>query len=135
PTVVGPQWPVYVVEAHDSRFESVIMRVVFAKLLSVEFFPTVSRLGIGRICIFFFQGCYIWCLLLILCVHASRRGEEEALYSAQSCRFEHVSIDQDVVTRDIGHEGGDISDAAHVRREVIDLIDILGRLLTVLPTS
>ena len=41
----------------------------------------------------------------------------------QAAGFQHVDVDQDVVTRDVGVVGGDESDSAHVGRQVEDGVD------------
>jgi hypothetical protein len=44
-----------------------------------------------------------------------------------------MGIDEDVVAADIGMEGGDVTNATHIRREVEDLIDaVTGRQLAIL---
>src|SRR5207302_696061 len=49
--------------------------------------------------------------------------------------LEHVSVDQNVVLRDVGQECGDVTDSAHVGRQVVDLIDIARGFQTVLPDA
>jgi hypothetical protein len=47
--------------------------------------------------------------------------------------LQHVRVDQDIVPGNIRVIGGDVANPAHISREVIDLVDALGRLLAVLP--
>src|SRR5579872_1011545 len=131
--VVGSQRTVNVVEADDARLEFVIAVVVAAKLFGEELLPTVARLGIGGIGVLFLQRNEIGRLLLVLRVNASRRGEEELLHAILLARLEHVRVDENVVLGDIGQERRDVTDAAHIGREVVDLIDPLGRREAVFP--
>ena len=60
-------------------------------------------------------------------VNASRRGEQETLHAVLPRGFEHVRIDEDVVAADVGMIGGDVANAAHVGREVVNLVDAAAR--------
>ena len=46
-----------------------------------------------------------------------------------------MSVDEDVVARNAGQKCGDIANTTHVRRQVIDLVDILGRLQAAFPSA
>ena len=74
-----------------------ILVVVLAHFLGVELFPTIARLGIGRISIFLFQWGDVGTLLLVSGVHASRRREEKSLDSILMTCLKHVGINQSVV--------------------------------------
>ncbi len=133
--VVGAERPVDVVEAHDARLELVVVVVVAAEFFGEQLFPAVTWLGIGRIRVFFLQRRDFGVLLFRLRVDAGRRREQESLHVVLLRSFEHVRVDQNVVFRDIGQERGDVADAAHVGRQVVNLIDVLCGSQAVFPDS
>src|SRR5262245_6862625 len=71
--------------------------------------------------------------LFVLRIHTCGGGEQKAPHAIQTACVQHVRIDQDVVPRDVGVVCRNVADTTHIGCQVIDLVDVLGRLEAVLP--
>ena len=121
--VVGPQRAVHVVEPHQAGIQAIILRKVQAELLGVELLPAVARLRVRWVSVFLAQGIDCRIHLFRLRVNASRGRKKKSLYILKPAGFEHVHIDQRIVAGDVCMIGRNKPDAAHVRRQVVNLID------------
>src|SRR5207247_5982346 len=77
--------------------------------------------------IFFPQWSYVRASLLTLTVHAGGRREQKPADAVQAAGFQHMRVDQDVVAGDVGVKSSDITDAAHIGGQVVNLIDTTPR--------
>jgi hypothetical protein len=59
-------------------------------------------------------------------IDAGRGGEEEPFGRVDPGCLQHVDVDHGAVAGDVGVESGYVADAAHVRRQVVHLVDLPG---------
>jgi hypothetical protein len=122
PTVVGPEGSVDVVEARHAGLDPEVLEIVAAHPLAEQLLPAVAVLGHGRVGIGFDERCHVRVGLLRRVVDAGRRGVEVARHPRRLSCHKEVGVDQDaqhaerLVVLDEAH-------AAHVGREVEDLVD------------
>src|SRR4051812_47475354 len=110
-------------ETDNAGFELIVAPVIAAEFFGEKLFPSVAWFWIGWIGILFAQRAYVGAGLLITGVNAGRRGEKELVYAIQAAGFKHVSVDKDIVSRNVGMRSGDVADTAHVGRQIVNLPD------------
>src|SRR5207237_6371005 len=126
--IVRAERAVDIVKPYDPSLEPVVLAIVPALAFGEELFPTVPVLGVGRVGVLFLQGLDVRGLLTVARIHARRRRVEVPLDAIEAGSLEHMRVDEHVVVHALGLVRLDESDAAHVRRKIIDLVNSAGRL-------
>src|SRR5205807_6538646 len=119
----GDESAVDVVEEQDAGREPEILPVISAQLFGKQLLPSVTGFGIGRISVLLSQCSYIGVLLLALSVYAGGGRKKKFADLVRLAGLDHVGIDQDVVAGNVRMGCGNVSNAAHVSREVIHFIE------------
>nr|WP_245735307.1 hypothetical protein [Thermodesulforhabdus norvegica] len=116
---IGPQRTVYVVEAGHPGFQAVVLAIVLTELLQA-----VALLGLRRPGVLLLEGRKIGTPLLVLWTDTGRGREEETAGTVDPTGFQYVCVDQDVVADDVYVNGRDLGYPAHIRGQVVDLIEL-----------
>ena len=135
PAVVGAARPVDVVEPHDPRLERELRRVVPAQQLAEQLLPAVGILRGRRERVLLAEPGDVRAKLQVLGIDARRRREQHAPHALLLRRVDRVEVDQRVVAKDRRVVRRDVTHAAHVGGERVDVIDALGRLETALAVT
>src|SRR5579864_172809 len=129
------QRPIHIVEADNARLKTVIFLVVAAELLGKQLLPSVARLRISWNRVGFLQGRYVRVILLVLRIDTGGGGKQETARAIDPGRFQHVRVNQNVITGNVSMVSGDVTDATHVRGQVVNLVDIPSRGQAVVPAA
>ena len=110
-------------EPDDSDIEACILLVIRGQLFREQLLPAVPFLGIGRDGIGLSKGHSVLRLLEEARIDAGRRGEEIPFDAFDSGRLQHVRVDEDIVPAEPRMLRADVANAAHVRRQLVDILD------------
>ena len=121
--LVRAQGSVHVVKAHDPHVEVIVLMVVAGQLFGEELLPAVPHLRVRGDGVLLAQRRDVLPVLEKARIDAGRGRVEVAFDALQAGRFEHVGIDEGVVPGQPGVEFRDVANPAHVRRELIDVLD------------
>jgi hypothetical protein len=108
-----------------SCLDAIVSVIGKIKSLAKELFPTVFAIRCGWIGAIFSAIWVVRVELIVLGVHAGRRGVENPAHVLHLAGVQHIQIDRCGVMHDIGImlSGEYIAGAAHVRSELIDLVE------------
>jgi hypothetical protein len=114
-------------EARYADLDAVIPHVRKIKPLTEELLPAILAVGSGRVGGVFRALWVIRIELVVLRVHAGRRGIEELLHTCEAPELQTVKIDGGGVVHDnrIMFARKDIAGPTHVSGKLIDLFDSL----------
>src|SRR5215210_2285251 len=126
-TFVSAQRTVDVVEANGPGLKSVVLEIVLAQFFHEELLPAIPLLRVGWKSVFLPKRSDLGALLQVLGVDAGGRGEEEAVCTVETGCLQHMHVGHGIVASDLSVEGGYVPDSPHVCRQMVDLVDSLGR--------
>ena len=120
PAPPRPLGPVAVLEAGEADRHLVATAVGHRRALGVELLPAVLVVGQGRVGLGLVD---LGLVRLHVAVDAGRRGEEVAGHAGGGRGVGHVQVDQAAVAHDLALGRVDEPHAAHVGRELVDLVE------------
>jgi hypothetical protein len=119
-SVPGAVGTVAVLEAGHPHRHALVPLVGEGHPLRVELLPAILVVGLARVGVVFGQ---VRLVRLLVAIDASRRREEVARHAPGRRGVAHVGVDQQAVVEDLALVGVDEAHAAHVRGELIHLVD------------